>query len=82
MEYFDEVERSLVKQMGRKQAKTVISEAIFFFSMGSNDYVGGYLDSPQLRGLYTEEEFVAMVTGNLTQAVQVSDHHLNLLRFF
>lgn len=44
--------------------------------------MGGYLDSPQVRGLYTGEEFVAMVTGNLTQAVQVSDHHLNLLSFF
>ena len=68
---FDEVEKSLTEKLGDEKAKGVISEAVYFFSIGSNDYMAGYLGNPKMREKYNPEQFVGMVIGNLTKAVQV-----------
>ncbi|KAK4755602.1 hypothetical protein SAY87_009359 [Trapa incisa] len=68
---FDQVEKSLAEKLGEHQTRRLISEAIYFISIGSNDYMGGYLGSPTARKLYQHQEFIAMVIGNLTQAIQV-----------
>ncbi|KAF9615222.1 hypothetical protein IFM89_022484 [Coptis chinensis] len=38
---------------------------------GSNDYMGGYLGNPVMQQNYLPEEYVGMVIGNLTNAIQV-----------
>lgn len=72
MKNFEEVQKSLTEKLGEVEAKEVISEAVYFISMGSNDYMGGYLGSPKMQEQYNPEQFVGMVIGNLTQTIQVS----------
>ncbi|KAM1479404.1 hypothetical protein ACFX2I_026691 [Malus domestica] len=67
---FEEVQKSLTEKLGEVEAKEVISEAVYFISMGSNDYMGGYLGSPKMQEQYNPEQFVGMVIGNLTQTIQ------------
>ncbi|KAB2633922.1 GDSL esterase/lipase 5-like [Pyrus ussuriensis x Pyrus communis] len=67
---FEEVQKSLTDKLGEVEAKEVISEAVYFISMGSNDYMGGYLGSPKMQEQYNPEQFVGMVIGNLTQTIQ------------
>ncbi|XP_059634671.1 GDSL esterase/lipase 5-like [Cornus florida] len=71
LKHFDEVQKNLSEKLGDTQAKELISEAVYFFSMGSNDYMGGYLGNPRMQELHLPEEYVGMVIGNLTQAIQV-----------
>lgn len=66
------MQKSLTEKLGEVEAKEVISEAVYFISMGSNDYMGGYLGSPKMQEQYNPEQFVGMVIGNLTQTIQVS----------
>lgn len=66
------MQKSLTDKLGEVEAKEVISEAVYFISMGSNDYMGGYLGSPKMQEQYNPEQFVGMVIGNLTQTIQVS----------
>lgn len=68
---FEEVRKSLAEKLGEKKAKKLISEAIYFISIGSNDYIGGYLGNPKMQESYNPEQYVGIVIGNLTQAIQV-----------
>lgn len=65
------MEKTLTESIGEEQAKKVISEAVYFLSFGSNDYMAGYLGNPKMQRDYNPEQYVGMVIGNLTHAVQV-----------
>ncbi|OWM74347.1 GDSL esterase/lipase 5-like [Punica granatum] len=68
---FEEVEKTLAEKFGKDETEELISAAVYFISTGSNDYMGGYLGNPTMQQLYQPQEFVGMVIGNLTQAIQV-----------
>ncbi|XP_061364602.1 GDSL esterase/lipase 5-like [Gastrolobium bilobum] len=70
LRHFEEVRKSLAENFGEKTAKELISEGIYFISIGSNDYMGGYLGNPKMQESYNPEQYVGMVIGNLTQAIQ------------
>ncbi|XP_051131117.1 GDSL esterase/lipase 5-like [Andrographis paniculata] len=70
LKYFEEVERRLKEKSGEAEADKVISSAVYFISMGSNDYLGGYLGDPRMQELHLPEHYVGMVIGNLTQTIQ------------
>ncbi|KAF8032638.1 hypothetical protein BT93_D1533 [Corymbia citriodora subsp. variegata] len=67
---FDKVREKLIEKFGEARAQEIVSEAVFFISIGSNDYMGGYLGSPATRQLHPPEVFVGLVVGNLTSAIQ------------
>ncbi|KAK9131509.1 hypothetical protein Sjap_011996 [Stephania japonica] len=71
LKYFEEVQKTLSEKLGDEKTKELISEAVYFFSIGSNDYMGGYLGNPKMRELHPPEEYVGMVIGNLTNAIQM-----------
>ncbi|XVE70771.1 hypothetical protein DITRI_Ditri10aG0097700 [Diplodiscus trichospermus] len=68
---FEEVQKSLIEKLGEAETKELIAEAVYFFSIGSNDYMGGYLGNLKMQESYLPEPYVGMVIGNLTQAIQV-----------
>ncbi|EEF46208.1 GDSL esterase/lipase 5 [Ricinus communis] len=70
LKYFEEVEKSLTEKLGETRAKEIIEEAVYFISIGSNDYMGGYLGNPKMQENYIPEVYVGMVIGNLTNAIQ------------
>lgn len=69
---FEVVQKLLTEKLGEEQAKELITEAVYFISIGSNDYLGGYLSNPQMQEYYVPEEYVGMVIGNLTHSIQVT----------
>lgn len=71
LKYFEEVRKSLVDKFGSAEAEEIVSNAVYFISIGSNDYMGGYLGNPKMQELHPPEEYIGMVVGNLTQAIQV-----------
>lgn len=68
--HFEDVKKSLIEKLGDFEGHKLISEAVYFISFGSNDYMGGYLGNPKMQQLYPPEQFIGMVIGNLTQAIQ------------
>jgi hypothetical protein len=69
---FEEVQKSLTEKLGEAEAKALLSEAVYFISVGSNDYVAGYLGNPKMQEYFVPEVYVEMVIGNLTNAIQVN----------
>ncbi|CAL5371246.1 unnamed protein product [Camellia sinensis] len=67
---FKKVEKSLMKQLGDKEAKKILSRAIYLISIGSNDYFTIFATNSSVFKSYPREEYVEMVIGNLTQVVQ------------
>lgn len=75
IKHFEEVQKSLTEKLGEAKAKELFSEAVYFIRIGSNDYLGGYLANPKMQENYGPGEYVGLVIGNLTQAIQVSLSH-------
>lgn len=78
LKYFEQVRKSLTEKLGVAKAEEVISEAVYFISIGSNDYMGGYFGNETMQHLHGPEEYLGMVIGNLTQAIQVNYKQLSL----
>ncbi|KAJ8750707.1 hypothetical protein K2173_015888 [Erythroxylum novogranatense] len=74
LKYFEEVQRSLTEKLGEAKAKNIITEAVYFISIGSNDYIAGYLANPTMLELHGPGQYVGMVIGNLTNAIQTLYH--------
>ncbi|CAM8991140.1 unnamed protein product [Rhodiola kirilowii] len=68
---FEVVQNSLAEKLGDDESKRILSEAVYFISVGSNDYMGGYLRIPKMQELYQPPDYVGMVIGNLTRSIQV-----------
>jgi phospholipase/lecithinase/hemolysin len=71
LKYFHKVQDSLIEKFGDQTTRKIISEAVYFISIGSNDYMAGYLGNPKMQELYNPEAYIGMVIGNLSQTVQV-----------
>ena len=69
---FEKVQKSLTEKLGEAEAKALLSEAVYFISVGSNDYLAGYLGNPKMQEYFVPEVYVGMVIGNLTNAIQVN----------
>ncbi|XVF67196.1 hypothetical protein PTKIN_Ptkin10aG0101000 [Pterospermum kingtungense] len=61
--YFKKVEKSLRQELGDEEAKKLLSRAVYLISIGANDYL-------TRNSTASDEEYVAMVIGNLTNELQ------------
>lgn len=70
LSYFETVRESLRKKLGDEEAKTLISTAVYLFSVGGNDY--GYLfgTNSSLLRTSSHREFVGTVLGNITSVIK------------
>lgn len=64
MKYFKKVAKDLKKKFGAKKSKQLLSNAVYIFSAGNNDYF-------EFPVTYSKEEYVKMVVGNLTSVLKV-----------
>ncbi|KAI0494575.1 hypothetical protein KFK09_024716 [Dendrobium nobile] len=69
LEQFNTVVSSLSAELGEAEARELIATAVYFISIGSNDYLS-YLGSPQRQEVFTPEDIVGMVIGNLSESIQ------------
>ncbi|XP_058004069.1 GDSL esterase/lipase 1-like, partial [Hevea brasiliensis] len=67
LSYFKKVEKQLRQKV---ETKPFFIEAIYLFSIGSNDYVAHFTTNSTVLQQYSREEYVAMVIGNLTICAQ------------
>ncbi|XP_020588523.1 GDSL esterase/lipase 5-like [Phalaenopsis equestris] len=69
LEQFNSVVSLLTAELGDAEARELIANAVYFISIGSNDYLY-YLGSPKVQEIFTPEDIIAMVIGNLSEAIQ------------
>lgn len=76
---FKEFMKQLRKKVGDEEAMTLISRAVYLFSIGGNDYVNYYMlpNSTEILRL-PPQQFVDVVIGNITTVIQVRTH-INIL---
>ncbi|KAL0554405.1 hypothetical protein IC582_008326 [Cucumis melo] len=66
---FKKVEKILRKQIGKTQAKALLSRAVYLISIGTNDY-RTFASNSKLFDSYSFEEYVDLVIGNLTSVIK------------
>ncbi|WRX14501.1 GDSL lipase/esterase - like 10 [Theobroma cacao] len=68
--YFKDVEKLLRQELGDAEAKRLLGRALYIISIGSNDYFVRLTQNSSVLQSYSEEEYVAIVIGNLTVAIK------------
>ncbi|XVF67194.1 hypothetical protein PTKIN_Ptkin10aG0100700 [Pterospermum kingtungense] len=68
--YFKNIEKLLSQELGDAEAKKLLGRALYIISIGSNDYLTPIVQNSSVLQSYSEEEYVAMVIGNLTVSIK------------
>ncbi|WMV54396.1 hypothetical protein MTR67_047781 [Solanum verrucosum] len=63
LKYFKKVTKDLKNKFGRKKSKQLLSNAVYIFSAGNNDYFN-------FDATYPKHEYANMVIGNLTSVIK------------
>ncbi|XP_019155097.1 PREDICTED: GDSL esterase/lipase 1-like [Ipomoea nil] len=66
---FKKVSQQLKQQVGSVRSKRLISNAVYMFSIGSNDY-SAFITNSTLLNSYTPNQYVDMVVGNMSTVFQ------------
>lgn len=74
LEYFEEYISRLKLAKGDPVADEIISEALYIFSIGTNDFILNYFVLPLRRAQYTPPEYVAYLIGLAGAAVRDAYH--------
>ncbi|XP_011043915.1 PREDICTED: GDSL esterase/lipase 1-like [Populus euphratica] len=67
---FKNIEKQLREKVGVAEVKTLLSKAVYIFSIGSNDYYVPFATNSTVLQSYSQEEVVKMVIGNITTVIQ------------
>lgn len=67
---FKKVTTWLRHKLGSSDSKTLLSNAVYMFSIGSNDYLSPFLTNSDVLKYYSHKEYVAMVIGNFTSTIK------------
>ncbi|KAL7618542.1 hypothetical protein Lser_V15G01507 [Lactuca serriola] len=68
LQYFRDLEKQFRQNLGDSEAEQLLSDAVYLFSCGGNDYLSPVGNNESILYPYTHEEYVGMVIGNLTDA--------------
>ena len=71
LRYLKNVEGQLRNKLGSVESKMMLSNAVFLFSVGTNDYMSPFLTNSTLFQSYSPTQYIEMVIGNLTIVVRV-----------
>ncbi|XP_024026697.1 GDSL esterase/lipase 3 [Morus notabilis] len=67
LSYFKKVEKQIRSKLGVREAKELISSAVYLFNVGGNDYLSPFTFNSSLYDKCSKKEYVGMVLGKLTQ---------------
>lgn len=81
MTYFKQVKKQLKQKLGSQEAKQLLSNSVYLVSVGGNDYLSTYGTNSSVFDIYTPEEYVDIVIGNITSFINVTSHFLKLIYF-
>ncbi|KAL6597053.1 hypothetical protein ACP70R_047187 [Stipagrostis hirtigluma subsp. patula] len=70
LDYFKEYKEKLKVAKGESMAKEIIAEALYVFSIGTNDFIVNYFGLPLRRAQYTPPEYVTYLVGLAGDAVR------------
>lgn len=70
LEYFREYKARLQLAKGESIANDIIAEALYIFSIGTNDFIVNYFVVPLRQAQYTPPEYVAYLVGLAEAAVR------------
>lgn len=72
LNFYKKVVGGLRQKLGDVESKKTLSDAVYLFSIGTNDYTSIFLQNSTILSHYSKSTYVGMVIGNLTIAIKVS----------
>ncbi|XP_015168407.1 GDSL esterase/lipase 5-like [Solanum tuberosum] len=67
LKYFQNVAQLLKKKVGETESKQILSNAVYIFSTGTNDFFAPLLANSTFP--YSDTEYIQMIMGNLTSGI-------------
>lgn len=69
LKYFKNLDTLFKQRLGEKEAKKLLSKAVYLTSVGSNDYLFRFTSNSSV---YSPKEYVNLVIGNFTNVIKVN----------
>ncbi|XP_076890391.1 GDSL lipase-like [Bidens hawaiensis] len=66
LQYFGDLEKHFRQNLGDSKTDKLLSNAVYLFSCGGNDYLAPVGNNDSILYPYTHEQYIRMVIGNLT----------------
>ncbi|KAD4584897.1 hypothetical protein E3N88_22498 [Mikania micrantha] len=66
LKYLDDLEKQFRQNLGDSKTDQLLSDAVYLFSCGGNDYFSQVSNNGSIVYPYTHQQYVGMVIGNLT----------------
>lgn len=66
LKYFGDLEKDFRQKLGDTKTNQLLSDAVYLFSCGGNDYLSPVGNNESILYPYTHEQYVQMVIGNMT----------------
>ncbi|KAI3684125.1 hypothetical protein L6452_33344 [Arctium lappa] len=70
LQYFGDLEKHFRQNLGDAKAEQLLSDAVYLFSCGGNDYLSPVGNNDSILYPYTHQQYVQMVIGNLTDVIK------------
>lgn len=70
LQYFGDLEKHFRQNLGDAKAEQLVSDAVYLFSCGGNDYLSPVGNNESILYPYTHQQYVEMVIGNLTDVIK------------
>ncbi|KAI5422276.1 hypothetical protein KIW84_045658, partial [Lathyrus oleraceus] len=67
---FKKVTTWLRHKLGHSNSKTLLSNGVYMFSIGANDYLSPFLTNSDVLKYYSHSQYVGMVVGNFTSTIK------------
>ncbi|XP_050383872.1 GDSL lipase-like [Argentina anserina] len=67
---FKNMEKQLRHKLGDAETYTLLSSAVYLISIGGNDYFSPFADNCSYFETHSQEEYIGMVMGNLTNVIK------------
>lgn len=76
LNYFKKVASELRSKLGEKGSKSLLSNAVYMFSIGNNDYLFPFSSNSSAIKDFGPQQFAQMVIGNFTYVIEVKIFYL------
>lgn len=73
---FKNVTKLLGQRLGEERLQTFVSSGVYLISIGANDYIAPFETNSSIFQSHSQNEYIGMVLGNLTDVIKVKATHM------
>lgn len=71
----------LGQRVGEERLQTFVSSGVYLISIGASDYIAPFETNSSIFQSHSQQQYIGMVLGNLTNEIKVKTTHMMCFRY-